>query len=225
MSGFTAILLMGGRGIRLGGEEPKQFRLLGSQPTYLYALKTFLETSFFEEILLVCHPDWLDQIAPLPTVRVIPAGHSRQESSFLGLKACRPSTRYVVIHDAVRPFISKAIIQAHIEALVTHKAVDTCISSHDTLVSTTDGQTIHSIPKRSSLLRGQTPQSFAYDLILKAHQQTERKNVSDDCSLVLELPHPVFIVPGEEQNFKITTEWDWLIAEHFVCKHNLILNG
>ncbi len=214
----TAILLMGGSGLRFGSALPKQFHRISGKKIYLYTLERFLETGLFNEIILVCHPDWIAEVQAdlIPyqnsTLKVVAGGENRQASSCLGLLACAP-TRAVVIHDAVRPFITKKILEAHIEALKIHQAVDTCIPSADTIVHTTSGTQIDAIPPRAHYMRGQTPQSFSYPLILQAHLQTSQTNASDDCQLILNQGKSVFIVPGDEHNIKITTELDLFIAE------------
>jgi 2-C-methyl-D-erythritol 4-phosphate cytidylyltransferase len=119
----------------------------------------------------------------------------------------------VLIHDAVRPFVSTDILRENAELALKHGAVDTCIPSTDTLVHSTDQKRISSIPERSQYLRGQTPQSFSYPLIVEAHEKTTRSDVSDDCRLVLDLGHPVSIAKGSESNLKITSTLDLFIAE------------
>ena len=214
---FTAILLMAGIGSRLGNSKPKQFHLLGSKKIYLLTLETFLTSELFQQIILVCHPDWIDEVKPeIPTnhrIDVVPGGSIRQASSFLGLKACNKKTQFVMIHDAVRPFVSQEILQRNLEAVLKHRAVDTCIPSADTIVQTENGELIKSIPNRKNYQRGQTPQTFDYQLILQAHQKAKTKASTDDCSLILELGHPVAIVEGAEENIKITTELDLLLAQ------------
>ena len=209
----TAILLMAGIGSRLGHPIPKQFHLLGSKKIYLHTLETFLTSHLFQQIILVCHPDWMRDVKteiPQDTkIVVIPGGPTRQASSLLGLKACLP-TDFVMIHDAVRPFVSQDILQQNIAAVLQHRAVNTCIPSTDTIVHSENGRFVTSIPLRKNYLRGQTPQTFAYPLILEAHQKTKATQSTDDCSLVLELGHPVAIVAGSEDNIKITTELDIL---------------
>jgi 2-C-methyl-D-erythritol 4-phosphate cytidylyltransferase len=211
----TAILLMAGIGSRLGSSTPKQFHLLGSKKIYLHTLETFLTAELFQQIILVCHPDWIDEvkneIPSDPKILVIPGGPTRQASSFLGLQACK--TKFVMIHDAVRPFVSPEILMRNIAAVQSHRAVDTCIPSSDTIVHSENGELVTSIPPRKNYLRGQTPQTFESQLIFEAHQKTQATQSTDDCSLVLELGHPVAIVAGEESNIKITTELDIAIAE------------
>ncbi len=208
----SAILLMGGSGSRFGTELPKQFHRLSGKKIYLHTLDKFLE---FSEIILVCHEKYVaevqEDIKNYPShIKVIAGGDTRQASSYLGLLACQKGTEYVVIHDAVRPFVSKRIIQQNFEGAILHQAVDTCIPSSDTIVHSKTGTVIDEIPNRSEYLRGQTPQSFHYPLILRAHQTTTMTNSSDDCSLV---SHPIHIVQGDEHNIKITTGLDLFIAE------------
>ncbi len=216
---FAALLLMAGIGTRLGSPLPKQFHLLGPQKIYLHTLAIFLKSEIFNEIILVCHPDWMEEVkSEIPDdskIRVIPGGPTRQASSLLGLQACHRATQFVMIHDAVRPFISQEILECNREAVFKHRAVDTCIPSADTIVHSEDGEFITSIPQRKAYLRGQTPQTFDYQLICEAHRKTRQTASTDDCSLVLELGHLVAIVRGEEKNIKITTEDDVELAKAY----------
>ncbi len=219
---FSAIILMGGEGKRLGSALPKQFHTLGTVKVYEHTLTTFRESQLFQEIILVCHPEWIDAVreetAHLPSIKVIPGGATRQASSWAGLKACDPHCHYVMIHDAVRPFVSQEIIHNNAQAVLKHQAVDTVIASADTLIVTDNGTTISSIPSRSQFRRGQTPQTFAYPLISEAHAKTTRTNATDDCQLVLDLGIPVTLVEGSDENIKITTEHDLTVAEYFLSK-------
>lgn len=219
---ITAILLMAGIGSRLGSSIPKQFHLFGSQKIYQHTLQIFLESEMFHQIILVCHPDWIDPVtSEIPSgIHVVAGGMTRQASSLLGLQACDPTTQFVMIHDAVRPFVSKEILERNIAAVLKHRAVDTCIPSSDTIVHSNDGDFITSIPARKAYLRGQTPQTFDYQLICEAHGKTQHTNSTDDCSLVLELGQPVAVVLGEEENIKITTELDVELADWMQKKNH-----
>lgn len=216
---------MGGKGARFGSPLPKQFHRLAGKRVYQYALEQLLQIADFASILLVCESSWVhtihDELSTYrdPRLRVIAGGQSRQESSFLGLRACPEGTTHVLLHDAVRPFVSQEILLANIQGAITHGAVDTCIPSTDTLVHTLDQKQIHHIPLRSEYWKGQTPQSFAYPLIMQAHRAAlENPPRSDDGALVLAMGHPLHIILGSEKNIKITTEWDLLIAEQLLGK-------
>ncbi len=215
MGKMVGIILMGGTGVRFGSDIPKQFHLLDGKKIYLHTLEAFIQSQLFDSIVLVSHPDWLDIVKEETAgylVIVTEGGKTRQQSSYLGLLACPLGTEYVVIHDALRPFVSRDILARNVEQVQIVGAVDTCSPATDTIVHSCDGIMISNIPPRKEYFQGQTPQSFAYALILKAHQETEQKNASDDCSLVLEAGHSVAIVLGNERNMKITTEWDLILA-------------
>lgn len=213
-----AILLMGGVGQRFGSEIPKQFHLLHGKKVYEYPLQTLVSTGFFDEMVIVSHPDW-----PLVShVPVVKGGKTRQESSYLGLKALGTRPEIVLIHDAVRPFVTEKIIRENLSTAITWGAANTCMPSTDTLVYAPGKEKISAIPKREEYLRGQTPQTFRRDWILEAHEKALREgieNATDDCSLVFRLGRPIHIVQGEERNMKITSPFDLWIAEQLsaVC--------
>lgn len=224
MAKFVAILLLGGEGTRFGNSLPKQLHHIGGKPIFLHTLEAFLKTPGWEKIILVIPSQWQKVIENYTAqikgpIILVPGGATRQSSSYKALLACPKDTDYVVIHDGVRPFVSSEILKNNKEAVILHRAVDTCIPSIDTLVHSFDSQQIESIPSRKNFLRGQTPQSFAYSLILDAHKKALDngiENSSDDCSLVLRLSHPVKIVEGSELNIKITTELDLFFAERLL---------
>lgn len=217
---------MAGDGKRFGSDTPKQFHRLSGKKVYLHTLESFVRSKLFDEVLLVCHSAWTgmveEEIASLQghcPIRVIAGGSSRQKSSYLGLTACNPQTRYVVIHDAVRPFVSEEILRKNVEMLRHHPAVDTCIPSADTMVYSEDRHTIHAIPHRAQFLRGQTPQSFSYPMILEAHRRAEELHIedaTDDCQIALRMGHAVHIAMGDERNIKITSNLDLFLAEQLL---------
>jgi len=220
-----AILLMGGTGDRFGSSRPKQFHLAAGKKLYLYTVEKFIDSDRFKEILLVAPSGWIREIEEDikeylgSSLRIIPGGATRQESSFLGVMACPSTTEIVVIHDAVRPFVTKRMIDENILKAQEVGAADTCIASTDTLVYAPSGDFIHTIPLRSHFLRGQTPQSFQFKLICQAHHHAQAltlEGISDDCRLVREIGAAVAIVQGEESNIKITTPLDLLLAEQML---------
>lgn len=204
-----AVLLMGGEGKRFGKKTPKQLCLLEGQPIYRYPLKTFRDLGIFDEIVLVCHPEWQVQEEG---VGIVEGGATRQESSSAGILGLEKAPEIVLIHDAVRPFVSKEIILKNLEAAIRWGACNTCIPTVDTLVHVPERNWIEKIPKREEFLRGQTPQTFRYDWIRAAHEKTKRKNATDDCRLVLDLGKKIAVVSGSEENFKITSEFDLELA-------------
>src|SRR5579863_2890271 len=112
------LLLMGGQGLRFGSDTPKQFHRLSGKPVYRVTLEAFLSAGFFDEIVISCHPGWLSLVReelasmkiPIP-IQVVSGGNTRQESSAKGLRSFQTPPDIVLIHDAVRPFVSSAILK------------------------------------------------------------------------------------------------------------------
>jgi 2-C-methyl-D-erythritol 4-phosphate cytidylyltransferase len=214
---------MAGKGERFGSSLPKQYHKLSGKPVFMHTLTIFLQSGLFQEIILVCAQDMISvtlaaiaEVSSSIPIKVIPGGEDRRSSSYEGIYAASAASTHVVIHDAVRPFVSLRILKENIEYAMLYGAVDTCIPSADTIVHSLDQSIIFDIPKRSDFLRGQTPQSFSIDIIKKAHRKAIEEQchaVTDDCMLVQRLGIPIHIVRGEETNIKITTELDLYLAE------------
>ncbi len=225
---IAAILLMGGLSTRFKSSFPKQLHKIGGKPIFIHTLERFLQMNEITQVILPAPKKWkfevekeLLTLQKKNKIQVICGGESRQQSSFLGLLACNPDTDYVIIHDAVRPFVSLEILRKNLEEVLLHKAIDTCIPSTDTLIRSSKNTWIQDIPPREQFLRGQTPQTFSFPLIVKAHKKALEEGVensSDDCQLVLRLPHQVKIVEGSELNIKITTELDLFLAERLLSR-------
>ena len=219
----TAIILASGKGERLKNEIPKQFTKLAGYPVILHTIKSFQSSEYIDEIIIVTLREYIGETENLcrnhnisKTSKILKGGPSRQESSKIGIDSCSEDTAYVLIHDAVRPFISLQIIKDLVLKVKIHKCVDTIIPTADTIVEITCKGFIKSIPDRSNLMRGQTPQAFEYKLIREAHSNARKKKIhgaTDDCSLVLKLKKKVFTVPGDVQNIKITYPLDLELAD------------
>lgn len=221
---ISAILLMAGEGKRFGSELPKQFHKIFGKKVFLYTLDTFKKISYIDEIILVCHKDWIEEvkedIKEYKNIKLIEGGKTRQESSYLGLLACE-NCDIVLLHDAVRIVITKETIINNIKKTIIYKAVDTCIPSTDTIIYSKDKNIISEIPDRTCVFRGQTPQSFSYNLILNAHKKALEDNITnatDDCQLVTRYGHDVHIVVSDNENIKITSLSDLEIAKMIIGK-------
>jgi 2-C-methyl-D-erythritol 4-phosphate cytidylyltransferase len=223
MHNIKAVILASGAGARFNDFKPKQFVKLAGLPVLVHTLKIFQTCRRISEIVVVTQEQYVEQVWDYihlygldKSVKVVIGGETRQESSRIGIECCGDDTDYVMIHDAVRPFLSHRILEDLANAVVVHKAVDTVIPSADTIVEVDRDGFIRSIPERSALRRGQTPQAFEYRLIREAHaraSQEEVENSTDDCALVLRMGKKVFVVLGDEQNIKITYPLDLHIAD------------
>ena len=223
MWNIKAVILASGTGTRFNDNRPKQFVKLAGLPVLVHTLKVFQANGRISEIIVVTQAEHVEQVWEYvhqhglnKTVKVVVGGDSRQESSRIGIECCGDDTDYVLVHDAVRPFVTNRILEDLIAAVQVHGAVDTVIPSADTIVEVDCAGFIKSIPNRSALRRGQTPQAFDYRLVRDAHHQAAGdgvENATDECSLVLRMGHKVFVVEGDEQNIKITYPLDLHIAD------------
>lgn len=220
---INAIILAAGKGKRFSGDIPKQFVKLAGLPVIVHTLKVFQKNESIDKIIVVTNKENVEEVWEYARkydlnkiYKVCVGGKTRQESSYVGLMSCPKGTKYVLIHDAVRPFVDDRIINDLVNTVKKYKAVDTAIPSADTIIRVNNDNFIEEIPNRNYLRRGQTPQAFEYNLILDAHKKAiedDIKNATDDCSLVLRLNKPVYVVDGNEHNIKITYPIDIHIAD------------
>lgn len=229
---FGAILA-GGVGSRMNIEGmPKQFLPLGSKPVFLHTLEKFCMCNRFDAIFLGVHKDWLsfveDEIAkvelPDVPIRLVNGGADRNETimsivaSIEGEFGCDES-HCVVTHDSVRPFVPLSIIEANIDAVIEHGACDTVIPATDTIVLSKKGGFIESIPDRSWMYQGQTPQSFRISLLKTLYEEltpTERAALTDACKVLVLKGEPVALVEGDVTNIKLTTVMDYKVSQAMI---------
>ncbi len=222
-SEMTAAIIVGaGRGQRMGGPIPKQYRNLDSIPIIRHTLLAFIRHPDITHVQAVIHPADLDLYEAATTGLTLPppviGGNTRQESVRFGLESIAAfPPKKVIIHDAVRPFVEQETISAVISALDTVPAVVTGLSIPDTLKRCRNGMIDETID-RTNTWRAQTPQGFHFDKILKAHEQIHYRdpihvNLTDDSLVIENYGLKVAIIEGSDDNFKITTEQDLTRAE------------
>lgn len=216
----TAIILAGGTGSRFDHKALKQFIKINNKPILFHTLDVFESCNQIDKILVVINRRFKDKITSLfkkfdfkKIIGFIEGGKTRQESSYNALKyLIRENPDIVVIHDAVRPFVSKEIINDSVTAAKKYGAADVAVKAIDTIIHVKNGF-ISDIPNRNHLYYGQTPQSFKYALIWEAHKKAKKRgytNVSDDAQLVLRLGHKIKIIQGDYENIKLTNKTDLL---------------
>lgn len=222
----AAILLIGGKSERfLDAVTPKQFHFLSGKRVYEYALETLLLSGQFSQILLACHKDWIETLKKeiqqkSPIIKIVEGGLTRQESVRKSLLYLEKNIEKVLVHDGARPFVSFKMIDELLSALDFYPACGTYIPTQDT-IGVVDKGTIHHIPDRSTLQRGQTPQGFHKKTLIRAHENAEKQNIFEatcDVQLALRIGAEVKRVEGDETNVKITTPLDLYLAEHLLRK-------
>jgi 2-C-methyl-D-erythritol 4-phosphate cytidylyltransferase / 2-C-methyl-D-erythritol 2,4-cyclodiphosphate synthase len=219
MPKIVALITACGRGNRFNQGEgiPKQYLPLAGAPLLRHSILAFLNHPKIADVICVIHPEdvslYEEAVEGLDLLNPIFGGDTRQSSIRLGLEALRDyNPNKVLIHDGVRPFVSKRIINGILEKLETHPAVIPAVAVEDTLKKYSDGK-IEWTLERENLWRAQTPQGFLYEDILNSHVAFKDLNFTDDAALNEYAGIPVAIVPGSQNNFKITTEEDYERAQ------------
>ena len=222
----VAIILASGTGERFGENIPKQFYQFEGKTLLEHAIDAFEKNKNIDEIILVTNPKFRDLAENIlnkndykKITKVLNGGKTRVESSYIGTSEA-PEDANVLIHDAVRAFVTQKIIDDNIEALKNYEAVGTAIESIDTIIQVDENNVITAIPPRKFLKRVQTPQSFRANLIKKAHElalKDENASFTDDCGLILRYNlAPIHIVDGDELNIKITHKNDLNIIKNML---------
>lgn len=220
----TAIVLAAGQGKRMGTDVQKQFLELEGYPILYYALDCFERYAPIDDVILVtgeqeisyCRNNIVKMYHFNKVRKIVAGGRERYDSVYEGLKACGAAD-YVYIHDGARPFVDEAILDRIGQALEQYDACTVGVPSKDTIkIAGADG-CIAQTPPRELLWNIQTPQAFAYDLILKAHnavREKSREGITDDAMIVeREIGCKVKLVEGSYENIKITTPEDLDLAK------------
>jgi 2-C-methyl-D-erythritol 4-phosphate cytidylyltransferase len=216
----VAIIVAGGLGLRMGGGIPKQLLPLGGKPILERTLDPFLRCESIADIIIAAPAEYIGafealvrDIAHTKDIRVIAGGAERQDSVERGLSAIEPERDVVVVHDAVRPFITPQLIAACVEGAERFGAVTAARPLKETVKAVVNGMVVDT-PDRSRLWITLTPQAFRLGLIRSAHEQARRDGFigTDDCMLVERIGLPVRIIEGDDRNIKITTPADLAIA-------------
>jgi 2-C-methyl-D-erythritol 4-phosphate cytidylyltransferase/2-C-methyl-D-erythritol 2,4-cyclodiphosphate synthase len=223
MTGMVAaVVVAAGRGLRAGGDVPKQYRELAGEPVIRPTLSAFLTHPQIGAVQPVIHPHDEDifRAAIAGLEKLLPpvwGGATRQASVRAGLEALAASAPDIVlIHDAARPFLSEGLIGRAITAGKQHGAAVPAIAIADTVKRIDDAAIVTETLDRSRLRMVQTPQAFAFALIMAAHRRAAAvtlEDFSDDAALAEWAGHRVSVFEGEAGNVKLTTNDDFARAE------------
>lgn len=214
------VVVAAGRGTRLGGGTAKQYLPIGGIPMVLRALRPFTAHPDVARIVLVLPPE--DAAAPPAFLAglvgagllVVPGGVQRSDSVRAGLAALGPECSVVLVHDAARPFVERAVIDAVIAYARGGEGAVAAVPVSDTLKEAApDDRTrvVRTVP-REGLWRAQTPQGFPRAVLERAHA-AGGTGATDDAALVERLGMPVRLVPDSPRNLKVTSGADLALAE------------
>lgn len=223
---LTAILAAAGRGSRLG--RPKQLLDFDGKPLAAWPLETLARSPLVSAIIIACDESELEAFKAIAQTfghgkvgRVTPGGARRQDSVFAALALVSPACDYVLVHDGARPFLTEALIERCVTAAGESGAAITAVPVKDTIKRTSDGSVVATTIPRDQLWAAQTPQVFAHDILLQAHQRANGDGfLGTDDAMLVEWAGlaPVAIVEGSYDNIKITTEEDLALAERIAAR-------
>ena len=226
-----AAVLAGGSGLRMGGSLPKQFLEVAGRPIIIRSIQAFIESGSVDKIFVAVSADFSDYTSELiakylgdAAVTVVAGGKNRNETLLNVLHSIDDISDddIILTHDAVRPFIDKRIIDENISAAREYGACNTVVPAVDTILRSSDGKFIESVPVRSEIFHAQTPQSFGVKKLLSLYENLsddEMEKFTDSCSVFLAAGERVFLVTGDRNNIKLTYPEDMERAENIIkCK-------
>ncbi|MGL4950514.1 MAG: IspD/TarI family cytidylyltransferase [Mycoplasma sp.] len=227
-----AIILAGGIGSRVKGSKiPKQFIELNNKPIIIYTIEKFLKVNEIDQIIIVCHREWINHINQMlkvynlsKNIDICEGGDSRNYSAknainFISNKYKLSNNSIIITHDAARPFVTPEIIKNNIIECVRSKCVNTVIPTDDTIIISNDNKTISQITNKDLSYRSQTPQTFTYEVISELYNHSFDNEIfksSDISTLANILEYKISLLSGNKYNFKITTDEDIEIAKYLV---------
>ena len=218
-----AVILAGGVGSRMRGDGfPKQYIEVGGKPVLIYTLEKFQTCQAVDRIVVVANEQWkadilawCDQFGISKLSAIAEPGETRQESVLSGLATCEQFSDFpediVLIHDAARPLVTPELINAVVEQSKTHDGCLPVIPMKDTVYCSTDGKTVTNLTDRSTLFCGQSPEAFNLQKYLLLNRQTpieQLKLIRGSSELAHQYGFEISLIPGEEMNFKLTTQED-----------------
>jgi len=220
-----AIVAAAGSGSRLG-RGSKALVELNGRTTLARVVELFLSLDEIDRIVVVGPPARLESarlevegLRPRRPVIVCPGGDSRQQSVRAGLDRLRGCDQ-VLVHDAARPMVTAALVRRVLAASVESGAAIPGLPPRDAVKRVEGGRLVDSLD-RSHIVLAQTPQGFAYELLVRAHFEAADAGLvgDDDAQLVAATGHPVSVVEGEPTNIKLTTADDLELLEALIREH------
>ena len=223
----AAVITAAGAGIRMGGDQAKQFMELGGRPLLAVTVERFELSPDIDGIVLVVPPDKVDYCRGeivkkydlIKVTKVVAGGERRQDSVRLGLEATEGHFPLVLIHDGVRPLVPPDLISRIVRAANQYRAVIPALAARETIKEADEAGLVVKTHDRRTLWLVQTPQAFRYEDILDAHRRALEENweeITDDALLIERTGVPVKIIEGSEENIKITTRQDLGLARFLI---------
>ena len=225
----AALIVAAGRGHRVGGPLPKQYRQLAGRAVLAHSVQRFAAHARVDRVRVVINPadrPLYDEAvresasaADATLLAPVAGGATRQESVRNGLESLADAPpELVLIHDGARPLVSGVVIDGALDTLEGHEGALPALAVSDSLKRAAPGSTlVTGAVAREGLWRAQTPQGFRYPAILDAHRAAAGDNLTDDAAVAEQAGLAVALTLGDEDNLKITTEQDFARAERILA--------
>ncbi len=207
----------------MGSGLPKQFLTIGGLPILVHSLRVLEAAASVAEVILAvsaedreyCLREIVTPHGFTKVRKIVTGGEHRQDSVRHGLEGINDDTDVVLVHDAVRPFLTEDMVEQVIARAAQHGAAVVAIPMRDTVKQAGADGLIESTVDRHGLWLAQTPQAFRLPLLREAHRKAllEGLHATDDAQLVERLGHRVALVEGSGQNIKITQPEDLALGE------------
>lgn len=224
---YGVILAGGNRGI---SDSPMQYQEVGNKPILVHTVEKFLLYGKIDKILVLCQREWMDKTTALlerhlgrgmENIDVLEGGDTRNETimravDYIDARGELEEDTLIVTHDALRPFVTRRMIEENVAAGLKYGMVDTVLPATDTIVYSEDGEDIGSVPDRAGMYQGQTPQTFRAKRLRECYQKLtceQREVLTDACKICILQGEKVHLVRGEVFNIKITYPYDLQVAK------------
>jgi 2-C-methyl-D-erythritol 4-phosphate cytidylyltransferase len=219
----VAIIAAAGRGTRMASTTSKQFLLLNGIPVLAHTLKAFEDAKSIDSVIIVgkakdmdyCRDNITEPYGFKKIIAYVVGGRHRQDSVANALKSLPDGVETVVVHDGARPLVTPEIIDKSVAEAKHWPAVIVGNPVKDTIKRITTGEVVDYTIDRGQLWSIYTPQAFKADVLIHAHRVAKQAKFygTDDATLVEKINHTVRVIPGDEDNIKITTPIDLKVAE------------
>lgn len=226
----SAIIVAAGKGARMNISMSKQYLQIGGRAILYWTVRAFLDHPKIDEIIVIIKPEdemlyktcvekYIDKDKK---VRTVYGGKERKDSVMRGLEVLDEKTRYVLVHDGVRPFVQAADIDAVLDGLTEGPACICGTYVKDTVKLVDHDGLVVQTPPRSQVFAAHTPQAFHKEILIKAYRAFDelftQEIPTDDAMLIEKFGYPVRTVVGSYENIKITTKEDMELAENIFKK-------
>ncbi len=216
---ISVVIPAAGAGKRMGSVQAKQFLELNGKPVLVHTLSRFQFSDIIDEIIVAVSDEYLPLMTAMKeteslskVVQIVKGGAERQDSVWNGIQ--KSTGDVILVHDAVRPFISGATIRQVADAAVEFGSAIVAVRAKETIKLSDGGENILSTPERKNLWVAQTPQAFSRSILLEAFKGAQKEGFygTDEAMLVERMGIKVRIVEGSYDNIKITTPEDLEVA-------------